>query len=215
MRIGVLGTGIVGQTIGGKLVALGHEVKMGSRSATHEKALAWVAEAGARASLGTFADAAAFGELVFNCTSGRGSQDALAAAAAQLDGKVLIDTTNPLDFSNGFPPTLFTGGTDSLGEQAQRLLPSCRVVKALSHITASVMVDPGSVNCGDHDALICGNDAQAKAQVSGLLQEWLGWRRVRDLGDISSARGIECYVALWIRLMGQVGSPTFNIKVVS
>ncbi len=215
MKIGVLGTGGVGQTIGSKLVSLGHEVKMGSRSATHEKGLAWAAAAGPLASLGTFAQAAGFGELVFNCTSGRAIPEVLTTAAAALDGKVLIDTTNPLDFSKGFPPTLFSGGTDSLGEQAQRLLPGARVVKALNHITASVMVDPASVNGGDHQALICGNDAQAKQAVTNLLQGGFGWRSVLDLGDITASRGMECYVALWVRLMGQQGSAAFAIKVVS
>lgn len=214
MRIAVLGTGTVGQTIGSKLVSLGHQVKMGSRSATHEKGLEWVKEAGTGASLGTFVDAAAFGELAFNCTSGRGSQDALTAAAASLAGKLLVDTTNPLDFSNGFPPALFMGATDSLGEQAQRLLPDSKVVKALNHITASVMVDPASVNGGDHDALLCGNDAEAKQQVTALLQSF-GWKSVLDLGDITASRGLESYIALWVRLMGQVGSARFNVKVVS
>ena len=215
MRIAVLGTGSVGQTIGSKLVSLGHDVKMGSRSATHEKALAWVSQAGPRASLDTFAESASFGELVFNCTSGRASADVLSAAAPGLDGKVLIDTTNPLDFSNGFPPSLFTGGSDSLGEQAQRLVPTCKVVKALSHVTASVMVDASSVAGGDHHALLCGNDVAAKQQVTKLLQEWFGWRSVLDLGDITASRGIESYVALWVRLMGQLGTASFNIKVVT
>ncbi|HVJ21959.1 MAG TPA: NAD(P)-binding domain-containing protein, partial [Polyangiaceae bacterium] len=123
MKIGVLGTGIVGQTIASKLVALGHDVKMGSRSAGGEKATEWVKKAGAKASEGTFADAASFGELVFNCTSGAGSLEALRAAGAKnLEGKVLIDIANPLDFSKGMPPTLFSGNTDSLGEAAQREL---------------------------------------------------------------------------------------------
>jgi predicted dinucleotide-binding enzyme len=213
MKIAVLGTGSVGETIGSKLVSLGHEVKMGSRSATHEKGLAWVKASGEKASLGTFADAAAFGELAFNCTSGVGSLPALESAAAGLKGKLVVDVTNSLDFSKGFPPSLLTGNTDSLGEQAQRALPDSKVVKALNHVTASVMVDAKRVAGGDHDALICGNDAEAKAQVTKMLKEWFGWQSVIDLGDISQARGIESYLPLWVRLYGALGTADFNIKI--
>ncbi len=213
MKIAVLGTGSVGETIGSKLVSLGHEVKMGSRSVTHEKGLAWVKAAGAKASLGTFADAAAFGELAFNCTSGHGSVPALESAAAALNGKLVIDIANPLDFSKGFPPSLFTGNTDSLGEQAQRAVPGGKVVKALNHVTAGLMVDARRVANGDHDALICGDDPEAKAQVTKILKEWFGWQNVIDLGDISKARGTESYLALWVRLFGALGTADFNIKI--
>jgi len=213
MKIAVLGTGGVGQTIGSKLVQLGHEVKMGSRSASHEKGAAWVKAAGDKASLGTFGDAATFGELAFNCTSGFGSIPALESAAAGLKGKLVVDVANPLDFSKGFPPTLFAGNTDSLGEHAQRALPDSKVVKALNHVTASLMVDAKRVAGGDHDALICGNDAEAKAQVTKILKEWFGWLSVIDLGDISKARGIESYLALWVRLYGALGTPDFNLKI--
>jgi predicted dinucleotide-binding enzyme len=213
MKIAVLGTGTVGTTIASKLVVLGHEVKLGSRSATHHKGQAWVTATGAGASLGTFADAATFGELAFNCTSGFGSLEALGAASAGLAGKVVIDISNPLDPSKGFPPTLFTGATDSLGEQAQRLLSQSKVVKALNHVNAQVMVEPSRVAGGDHDAFVCGNDADAKAQVTKILKEWFGWQRVTDLGDISASRGLESYVSLWVRLMGAFQSPDFNIKL--
>lgn len=213
MKIAVFGTGIVGETIGNKLLQLGHEVKMGSRSATHEKGLAWAKAGGAKASLGTFADAAAFGELAFNCTSGFGSIPALEAAAAGLKGKLLIDIANPLDFSKGFPPSLFSGNTDSLGEQAQRALPDTKVVKALNTITCTLMVDAKRVAGGDHDSFISGNDAEAKAQVTKILKEWFGWQRVIDLGDITTARGTESYLPLWIRLYGAQGTADFNIKI--
>ncbi|MES1186660.1 MAG: NAD(P)-binding domain-containing protein [Myxococcales bacterium] len=213
MKIAVLGTGNVGVTIGNKLVQLGHEVKMGSRSATHEKGLAWAKAAGNQASLGTFLDAATFGELAFNVTSGSGSLPALQAAAPGLEGKLVIDVSNPLDFSKGFPPTLFTGNTDSLGEQAQRALPASKVVKALNTVTAAVMVDAKRVAGGDHTALICGNDAAAKAQVTTILKDWFGWVDVLDLGDISKSRGIESYLALWVRLYGALGTADFNIKI--
>jgi predicted dinucleotide-binding enzyme len=213
MKIAVLGTGSVGETIGTKIVQLGHEVRLGSRSATHEKGLAWVKATGDKASLGTFADAAAFGELCFNCTSGSGSIPALSSAAAGLAGKVVIDIANPLDFSKGFPPSLSSGNTDSLGEQAQRALPESNVVKALNHVTAGLMVDAGRVAGGDHDALICGNDAEAKARVTKILKEWFGWQRVLDLGDIAQARGMESYLALWVRLYGALGTADFNLKI--
>jgi predicted dinucleotide-binding enzyme len=142
MKIGILGTGVVGQTIGAKLASLGHEVKLGSRSAANPKALEWARETGNQASVGTFAEAAAHGELVFNCTNGVGALEALRAAGKQnLEGKVLIDTTNPLDFSKGMPPTLFTGSGDSLGEMVQRELPGTKVVKTLNTVNCNLMVD--------------------------------------------------------------------------
>jgi len=215
MKLGVFGTGSVGQAIAGKLVALGHQVKMGSRTATNEKAAAWVKAAGSGASQGTFADAAAFGELVFNCTSGAGTIEAARAAGeANLRGKVLIDVSNSLDFSHGFPPTLFTGNTDSLGEQLQRALPETKVVKTLNTVTANLMVDAGSLAGGEHDVFVSGNDAGAKARVSEILRDWFGWKHVVDLGDITTARGTESYVALWVRLYGATKTPLFNVKLV-
>lgn len=213
MKIAVLGTGGVGQTIGTKLVGMGHEVKMGSRDASHAKGLEWAKANGAAASLGTFADAASFGELAFNCTSGRASLEVLAALAAPLSGKVLVDVANPLDFSNGFPPSLFTAPGDSLGEQLQRALPGTRVVKALNHVNADVMVKPELVAGGEHDALICGNDASAKASVSELMRSF-GWRRFVDLGDIKASRGMEGYLMLWVSLMGPLGTAHFSLKIV-
>ena len=214
MKVGVLGTGSVGKTIGTKLVGLGHEVSMGSRSATTENAADWVGAAGAGASQGTFGDAAAFGEVIFNCTAGTVSLEALGAAGeGNLSGKVLVDVSNPLDFSKGMPPTLSVCNDDSVGEQIQRAFSKARVVKTLNTVNAGVMVDPASVP-GEHDIFICGNDDGAKAQVFELLQSF-GWpaERIIDLGDITAARGTEMYLPLWLRLMGAVG-PQFNIKVV-
>ena len=188
---------------------------MGSRTATNEKAAAWVKAAGGGASQGTFADAAAFGELVFNCTSGAGTVEAARAAGeANLRGKVLIDVSNSLDFSNGFPPTLFTGNTDSLGEQLQRALPETKVVKSLNTVNANLMVDAGSLAGGEHDVFVSGNDAGAKARVSEILRDWFGWKHVVDLGDITTARGTESYVALWVRLYGALKTPQFNVRLV-
>lgn len=216
MRIGVLGTGSVGETLGTALVARGHEVRMGARSTPHERADAWAASAGPSASAGTFADAAAFAELVINCTAGVHSLDALHAAGAEsLAGKVLVDVANPLDFSGGFPPRLSVGGDDSLAEQIQRAFPDARVVKALNTVTASVMVDPGSL-AEPTDLFVAGDDDEAKREVFALLDE-LGWRpeRVRDLGGITAARVLEGYLMLWLALMGTLGSAAFNVRVVT
>lgn len=213
MKIGVLGTGMVGQAIAGKLVALGHEVTMGSRTADNPKATEWATGAGERASNGTYADAAAFGELVFNCTAGGGSLEALAAAGADnLRGKILVDVANPLDFSKGMPPTLFVSGDDSLGEQIQRAYPDTQVVKTLNTINCQVMVDPGKVP-GDHVVFVSGNDAGAKSRVTSLLTEGFGWKQVMDLGDITTARGTEAYLLLWLRMWGAIGNADFNIVI--
>jgi predicted dinucleotide-binding enzyme len=215
MKLGVLGTGSVGQTIAGKLVALGHEVMMGARDAGNPKAAAWARSAGAKASRGTFSEAAAFGEVVFNCTAGTGSLEALQSAGAQnLRGKILIDVANPLDFSKGMPPTLFiSGGGDSLAERIQAAFPEARVVKALNTVNASVMVAPTSVP-GDTDLFVCGNDGEAKARVTELLRSF-GWKSVIDLGDVTAARGTEAYLLLWLRLWGALGTPTLNVKVLA
>ena len=214
MRFGVLGTGHAGAIIASKLVALGHEVTMGSRSGGNEKAVAWASSAGHNAHHGSFRDAAAFGEIVINVTAGGSSLEALQSAGAEnLDGKVLIDVANPLG-GDGFPPTLVMCNSDSLGEQIQRAFPGARVVKALNTVTANVMVNPGMIS-GGHNVFVAGNDASAKATVSALLQSF-GWDAgdVVDLGDISCARGAEMYMPLWIRLYIALGTPNFNIRIV-
>ena len=213
MRVGVLGTGIVGRTIGSKLVELGHHVSMGSRTADNEDASAWVAGASSSASSGTFSDAAAFGELLFNCTSGGGSLDALASVdAGDLAGKVLIDIANPLDFSQGFPPSLFVKDTDSLAEQVQRAFPDARVVKALNTLNASLMVEPK--NLGESTTVfVSGDDAAAKATVVELLASF-GHDDVIDLGGLETARGTEMMLPIWLRLMNALGTAEFNVKVV-
>jgi 8-hydroxy-5-deazaflavin:NADPH oxidoreductase len=214
MRIGVLGTGMVGQSIASKLASLGHEVRMGSRTAGNEKAVAWVQGAGDRASEGAFPDAAAFGEVVFNCTSGVSSLNALEAAGAEnLAGKVLIDVANALDSSGGMPPTLAVCNTDSLGEQIQRAFPASRVVKTLNTMNHEVMVDPGRVP-GDHVVFLSGDDDAAKGSAAALLAEF-GWPedRMVDLGDISTARGPEMYLPLWLRMLSALGTLQFNVAV--
>jgi predicted dinucleotide-binding enzyme len=212
MRIGILGTGMVGQALGTRLVGLGHEVMLGSRQAGNEKAVAWVAEVGERGHEGAFADAAAFGELLINATPGMVSLDVLAAAGAEnMAGKVLIDVSNPLDFSGGFPPKLSVCNDDSMGEQIQRAYPDTRVVKSLNTLNANEMVDP--VRLGSpHDIFVCGNDAAAKDQVKELLGSFGWWAEsIIDLGDITSARGTEMYVALWLRVASAIGSFHINM----
>ena len=198
MRIGVLGTGTVGRTIAAKLRELGHDVLVGSRSAGDDAV--------------PFPDAAAHGELVFNCTAGAASLEALGAAGEEnLTGKVLVDVTLPLDFSQGRVPRLFVCNDDSLGEQIQRAFPEARVVKTLNTVNASVMVDPIPAT----NLFVCGNEEEAKGEVGELLEAF-GWPAdaIIDLGDISNARGTEMYLPLWIRLMGALGTARFNISVV-
>ena len=216
MKITVLGTGIVGQTIASKLIETGHEVMMGSRSKTNEKALAFVAKHPMNAHAGTFAEAAAFGAIVFNCTLGAASIEVLSQAGADnLKGKVLIDVSNPLDFSKGMPPVLTVCNNNSLAEEIQKAFPDVKVVKTLNTMNCSVMVNPKLVNGGDHQVFIGGNDVSAKEQVTGLLNEF-GWNNqsIIDLGDITSARGTEMYLPLWLRIYGSLKTGTFNIKVV-
>lgn len=213
MRIGILGTGVVGKTLGTKLAKLGHEVRMGSRAAGGEKAKAWIKEAAARSSEGSFADAAAHGEIVFNCTPGMASLDALKAAGAKnLQGKILIDVANPLDVSKGMPPTLSVCNTDSLGEQIQRAFPTAKVVKSLNTVAAAVMVEPSLIP-GVHTMFVSGNDAKAKAEVINLLKTGFGWKEVMDLGDITGARAQEMLLPLWLRVYMKLKTPNVNIHV--
>ncbi len=215
MHIAILGTGMVGSTLGSKMIALGHKVRMGSRTAGNEKAVAWVNANGANASQGSFADAAAFGELAFNCTSGSGSLAAMEAAGpANLKGKILIDVSNPLDFSKGMPPSLSVCNTDSLGEQIQRALPGTRVVKALNTMACTLMIDAGLLAGGDTSVFMCGNDAGAKETVAGILKKDFGWKDVVDLGDLTAARGQEMILPIWLRLWGTFKTPNFNFKMV-
>jgi predicted dinucleotide-binding enzyme len=215
MRIAVLGTGAVGATLGSAFVASGHEVRMGSRTAGNEKALAWVEATGAGASEGTFADAASWGEVVVNATGGLVSLDALSAAGADnLAGKVLLDISNPLDFSEGFPPKVAQPDGRSLGELIQATFPAVKVVKTLNTMNADVMVHPRSLP-GTHSVFVAGDDVEAKA-VAGDLLRGLGWKsaEIVDAGGIGAARGLELYLPLWLSLMGSFGSPAFNVSVV-
>ncbi len=225
MHIAVLGTGMVGQTIAARLDALGHDVTIGTRSPqatlarTEPDAMgnagfgAWAAEHPA-ITVATFEQAAAAAELVVNATGGGVSLEALEAAGADnLAGKVLVDIANPLDFSQGMPPTLFVKDTDSLGEQIQRAFPATKVVKTLNTMNAYLMADPKQLADGDHSVFVSGDDAGAKETVTELLTS-MGHTDVIDLGDISTARGTEMILPVWLRLWGSLGTPAFNFKVV-
>lgn len=214
MKFAVLGTGMVGHALASRLIELGHEVRMGSRDAANPKAVAWADAYDDRATAGTFADAAAFGDVVMNATAGVASLEVLRAAGADnLAGKVLVDIATPIDASQGFPPVLAIANTDSLGETIQREFATARVVKSLNTLAASVMVDPASVP-GEHNLFVAGDDADAKKVVVGLLGEF-GWPadRVIDLGGIRAARSTEMYFLLWFSLMQTLGTPVFNIQV--
>jgi len=208
---------MVGNAIGTKLVQVGHDVAMGSRSATNENATKWAAALGGRAQPATFADAAAFGEIVFNCTGGSHSMDALKAAGAEsLRGKILIDVANPLQAADDSSMIMSFCNTDSLGERIQKAFPETRVVKALNTVNCEVMIEPSRVP-GDHNLFICGNDASAKEEVIKHLGTWFGWKpeNIIDLGDITGARGTEMFLPLWLRLFQKVvGNPHFNIQVI-
>jgi 8-hydroxy-5-deazaflavin:NADPH oxidoreductase len=219
MKIAVLGTGMVGDSIGSRLIELGHEVKMGSRSATNEKAKAFADKHKDKASAGSFADAAAFGEIIVNCTAGAGSIEALKMAGeANINGKIIIDIANPLDFSKGMPPSLIPelSNTNSLGEEIQKNFPAAKVVKTLNTMWCGLMVNPSMINGGDHTNFISGNDAEAKQKVKALLNEF-GWKNenILDLGDISSARGTESILPVWLRIWNATQNGAFNFKVVS
>lgn len=218
MNIGILGTGGVGQTLAAKLNSIGHSVILGTRDATatlgREDFAKWHTE-NSSVKVGTFAEAAAHGEVIINALSGQAVLETLKAAGeTNLSGKILIDISNPLDFSKGMPPTLFVVDTDSLGEQIQRLLPNTHVVKTLNTLSAHLMVNPASLADGDHHLFVSGNDAGAKAAVIGYLTEWFGWTHIIDLGDITTARGTEMILAVWLRLWGALGTANFNFKIV-
>ena len=197
MKIGILGTGDVGQALGTGFIKLGHDVKMGSRDAQNEKAKAWASKNGAKASTGTFADSAAFGEIIVLATLWTATENVIKLAGAKnFSGKVLIETTNPLDFSKGMPPRLSIGHTDSAGEQVQSWLPDAKVVKCFNIVGNAHMVNP-SFPDGKPDMFICGNDAGAKKKVTEILTAF-GWPGSIDIGGIEGARLLEPMCILWV-----------------
>jgi predicted dinucleotide-binding enzyme len=204
MTFGVLGTGMVGDAIASKLVFLRHEVMMGARDANNPKASAWARRSGPLAKAGIFADAARFGGVIFNCTNGANSINALRAAGGEnLSGKTLIDVANVLTPDGAVPV--------SLAEQIQNEFPQVKVVKTLNTVNCEVMVDPSKAGAA-HTVFLSGNDAAAKETARQVL-EWFGWADIIDLGDIASARGPEAYMPLWFALWKRLGTAHFNIRV--
>ncbi len=229
MKIAILGTGTVGQTLANRLTGLGYEVMLGTRNVTATSArntrdnyggpsfVEWHA-GNKQVKLGTFTQAAAFGEILFNVTQGGNTISALQLAGqSSLDGKILIDVANPLDFSQGMPPVLIPQlcNTNSLGEEIQRTFPRVKVVKALNTMWCGLMVNPNMIGGGDHNVFMCGNDADAKTRVKTLLQEF-GWKaqNIIDLGDITASRGTEMILPVWLKIMGTMGNGAFNFKIV-
>ena len=229
MDIGIIGSSTVAQTLAERLLGLGHSVMVSSRDTSKAKDrgdwgvvpsaddfAAAQRELGRAAAAGSFAAAAAHGEVIVNATAGGHSLEALTAAGADnLAGKVLVDLANPLDFSGGTPPTLLFCNTDSLAERIQAAFPAARVVKTLNTVNAGVMVDPGRF-AEPTTVFVAGDDAEAKAWVTEeFLRGWLGWEHVLDLGDVTAARGLEMWLPLWLRLMGTTGTAVFNLRVVT
>lgn len=219
MKLAVLGTGIVGQAIASALIQKGHEVMMGSRTATNEKAIEWKENNGPKAHNGTFEEAAKFAELILLCINGDAVVDVLQSGGQHnFNSKVVIDLTNPLDFSNGFPPSLIPkySNTWSLGEEVQKLLPGAKVVKALNTVTAALMIDARLVNDGNHHLFICGNDAEAKNKVKHFLHDNFYWKPeyILDLGSIKNARLTEGIIPFWVGVMQAEGSAIFNFMIV-
>ena len=216
LEIAVLGTGPVGRAVAGRLAELGHDVTIGTRDAAdtagREEYAAWAAEHPA-VRLAGFAEAAAGAGLVVNASGGDVALGILDTAGADnLAGKVLLDISNPLDGSKGFPPTLFVKDDDSLAEMIQRAHPHARVVKSLNTMNNSLMVDPQRLG-EDTTVFVSGDDADAKATVTDLLRA-IGHGDVIDLGGIETARGPEMWLPLWIRINLALGGNDFNIKVV-
>ena len=225
-----MGTGGVGQAYASKFIILGQEVMMGTRNVSQK--LAETAKDGygnppfsewhsknTAVKLGNFEDAAIFGEIILNATMGVNSVNALKMAGIKnLNGKILIDVANPLDFRNGMPPSLLPelSNTNSLGEEIQKTFPDVKVVKTLNTMWNGLMVNPAMLNGGDHNVFICGNSSEAKEDVKEILQSF-GWqdKNILDLGDISAARGTEMYLPLWLRILSTTGNGAFNIKIVS
>ena len=214
-KIAVLGTGMVGNAIGTKMVALGYEVCMGSRTAGNEKAAAWAKANGSKASAGTFADAAASADIIFLCTKGDATLEVLKLAKPEnFAGKIVIDISNPLDFSKGMPPSLIPQwtNTNSLGEEVQKALPGARVVKSLNIVNCEIMVNPRKTG-GEPTMFVSGNDAGAKDEVSGILKQF-GWTDIIDLGDLSGARGLEMLLPIWLRTWQSTQNGHFAFKIV-
>lgn len=212
MKIGILGTGMVGKNIGRKLAELGHEVMMGSRTSNNQSAIEWASQNGPKAAHGTFEDAAKFGGMLFLCVKGDAAKEAIEKAGiGNFKGKIVVDITNPLSFQEGREPLLFVSNTSSLSEDVQKTIPDALVVKTLNMVSSSVMTDPKKA-VGEASMFISGNDSEAKAKVKKVLQDF-GWKDVLDLGDIKAARGMEMLLPIWLRLWGTLQDGDFAFKI--
>jgi 8-hydroxy-5-deazaflavin:NADPH oxidoreductase len=229
MKTSILGTGSVGQTLASRLTSLGYEVMIGTRDVAEKLKNTqkdnygnppfseWLA-ANEKVKVGTFRDAASFGDIIFNATQGGNSINALKQAGEEnLDGKIIVDIANPLDFSNGMPPVLLPSlsNTNSLGEEIQKTFPKAKVVKTLNTMWCGIMVNPHIIGNGDHTNFICGNDPEAKSLTKNILGDF-GWKEenIADLGDITSARGTEAILPVWLRIWGSTQNGAFNFKIV-
>src|SRR6476469_2079756 len=219
MKIGVLGTGTVGEAIASALIEKGYDVMMGSRTQNNKKAAEWVENSNEHASQGNFNDAAAFGEMLFLCLNGANALQAISSVNKEnFDGKIVVDITNPLDFTKGLPPQIVEGlgNSNSLGEEIQKAMPDSFVVKTLNTVNYKLMVDAREVNKADHNLFICGNDAEAKNKVRKFLADNFNWKadKIIDLGGIESARAVEAIVPFWVLVYRSLGTPLFNFKIV-
>jgi predicted dinucleotide-binding enzyme len=213
-RVGVLGTGEVGRRLAAGFRGRGHEVTIGSRDPDKPELREWLSGEGAGIQAGTFADAAATGELVVLAVLGDAAEQAIAEASPEnFAGKVVIDAMNPLDFSGGFPPKLSISGEDSLGERVQRTLPEAKVVKAFNIIGNAYFVDP-SFSEGGPTMLIAGDDAEAKRTVTDLLTDF-GWSEVVDIGGIEGSRELEAICIAWVKIGGVRGAWDHGFKLLS
>ncbi len=213
--IGILGTGMVGTTIGTKLVSLGYEVKMGSRTPDNEKAREWEKANGPKASQGTFEDAVMHGEVIFNCTKGMAALEAIKMGGLKnYSSKIIIDISNPLDFSQGSPPRLAPEmvNTNSLGEEIQKLIPDAHVVKTLNIVNCDVMVD-AKKSGGVPTMFMAGNDEKAKEKVKEILAKF-NWEDIIDIGDITGARALEMMLPIWLLTYMATGQVHIGFKVV-
>ena len=220
MKIGILGSGMVGQALGSRLLELGYGVMIGTRDpANLQEKKGWAPSlgewlGGGGGQVGTFAETAEFGELLINATNGLASQGALRLAGeANLSGKTLLDVANELDTSQGMPPRSLATDARSLAEELQAAFPTVKLVKTLNTMSAQIMVNPGSLAGGEHTVFLSGNDAGAKAQATELLRAF-GWSDIFDLGDLQSARGAEMLLPLWLSAWAKLGNVPFNFKIV-
>ncbi len=225
MKIAVLGTGMVGRAHAAKLIQLGHDVTVGTKDVAKTMAIkepdqmgnppysVWQKER-PQIKLAPFTDAVNGADLVLEALHGAIAVEVLKTLEAGLVDKVLIDIANPLDFSKGMPPSLFVSNTESLGEQIQNALPKTRIVKTFNTMNAMLQVNPQQLAGGEHHIFVSGNDSDAKMKVRELLERY-GWKHIIDLGDITTARGTEMMMPMWLRLWGSLKTPMFNYKIVT